>query len=348
MRRLTNDKSTLHKILQSLPLALAAIVFVLYGATFLPSSTKGMESCVALVEGMSYYEISADGRPVAIFSSLDDSLRPHGLALPADSVAATKRYANGCWVNKYPFITSCGGMILVANDDSMAEKRLLPAERQLPSIIDKAAERLSGRIIQLERKTAEIDYYMKVHNVNDDGYNVMAEYSASVKAERETANKLLTALGRASAARRLAIRRVTKYALLSPDSAGNTARTQCAIISPCRTSRFILLQTDGGYMPDGAKAVYPHLLLTPSFTQGDSLVIASYPGCTAYRFNPANARPATFGAAAKADGNHDLPPLLAPDGSAVFSAGGRFAGISSGGTIVKPSFFGFGLKELLK
>ena len=202
MKRLTDKKTIRKRILQSLPIALAAIVVVIYGLSFLPRSAVRMERSVALVEGVTYYELRADGRPVAWFKRLGDSLTLDGLSLKADSSVMTRFYATGCWVDRYPFVPSCRGTLLVANGDSAAA--------------------------------------------------------------------------------------------------------------------------------------------------GDSLVVASVPGCTLYGFNPAEARAAVFAGTARGAMRHDVPPLLAPDGSPVFTGDGRLAGFSLRGSIVKPSFFGFGFERLFK
>ena len=56
MKRLTDKKKALRMTLQSLPIALAAIVFIIYGATFMPSSIRKMERSVALIESISNSE----------------------------------------------------------------------------------------------------------------------------------------------------------------------------------------------------------------------------------------------------------------------------------------------------
>lgn len=348
MKRLIDGKPVSRLILQSLPIALAAIVFVIYGATFLPASTERMERSVALVEGISHYELRLGGKPVMAFKSFNDSLQPQGLALSADSTVTTRRYLCASWVNKYPFIASCGGLLLIANDDSVAERRVLQANGRLPYILKATADRLAVKIRLLERQSEEIDYYMKVHNVNDDGYNVMAEYSARVKAQRDRTVKMLSHLNALSADKRLEVKLVTEYALLTPDTAGRMSRKTCNIVTSRHTSPFRLLQTVDRSMPDGARAVYLHQWLLPSPEAGDSVVIAAEPGCTAYKYDPTKGSPATFGGAVESAGRHDVPPLLAPDGALVFTSGGRLAGINVDGRIVKPSVFGFGLKELLK
>ena len=108
----------------------------------------------------------------------------------------------------------------------------------------------------------------------------MAEYSASLEAQKERAEKLLYALESAPVKKRLAITLVTKHALVCTDTAGTVRRTACNAITPDNTKPVRLLQTADRKKPDGAKAIYPHQWLTPHPDTGDSIVIASYPGCT--------------------------------------------------------------------
>lgn len=347
MKRLTDKKKAIRLTLQSLPIALAAIVFIMYGATFMPLSIGQMERSVALIESRSHYELLAGGKPVAYFKTLDDSLMPEGLSLSADSTVITKTYSDACWVNRWPLIPSCPGLLLTANSDSTAAKRLAPANRMLPKTLKKTAILMKERLTQLNRMAEETDYYMRTHNVNDDGYNVMAEYSASLENQKKKAEKLLYALESTSAEKRLEIRLVTRHDLVWTDTAGTAQRTACRVITADHTKPLRLLQTADRKKPDGAKAIYPHQWLTPHPDTGDSIVIASYPGCTLPGFNPATARPETFGGACKGETDHDVPPLLATDGSPVFTARGLFIGISIGGKTVPATHMGFGLKNLL-
>lgn len=147
--------------------------------------------------------------------------------------------------------------------------------------------------------------------------------------------------------RRLTVELVEKYTLLTADTAGGVARTACVWLTADKTSPFMLLQTVDKRKPDGASAVYLHQWLTPVADAGDSVVVASYPGCALYGFSPAGAKAQTFKGAAAGKARHALPPLLAPDGSLVFSSGGQLEGVSVDGRIVRPSSFGFGLKRLL-
>lgn len=341
-------KQTYKRLLQLLPVIVAAVAVVVYALSFLPFTAGRMARTVALVERVEYYRICVDGRAVAWFGGVDDSLRAEGLVLPGDSGAVTRSYVSGIWVDKYPFFPSCPGLMLVPGGDSLRRVRFSEASKQPQLVVAKAVTGLTADSLPRAGRIGELDYYMCVHNVNDDGYNVMAAFTAKEKAAKTEADSLLLLLRRASRSRRLAVERVTSYALLYTDTAGRTVRKACREITKGGSGAFALLQTADGEKPRGAVSVYLHQWLTPETASGDSLTVAAMVGCAACGYAPAGARPALTGGKADGRGGHDVPPLLAPDGAAVFSRSGRFEGVSVGGRIVRPRSFGYGLKHLLQ
>ena len=348
MRKLINNKTTYRKLLQSLPASLAAIVFVIYLHSFAPLTADRQRRAAALVESESYVEITADGQAVAWCRGIRCDGLPEHMALKADSSVVRYAYLNGLWVNKYPLMPSCKGLLLIA-DGGNAEYRKLPAtDKNTSTVIAKAITFTAERVKLMEQKKEEADYYMRVHNVNDDGFNVVAEYAARLKAEHDEAIRLLAVLKSLQAKKKVEIRQVRRYTLLYCDTSAAVKRKACRALTAYGQKPFILLQTSDGKRPEGAAAVYFHQWLTPHPDTGDSINVTSIPGCTEYGFNPSQPKTATFGGT-MADGlRHDLPQLLAPDGCAVYTPEGFLIGISSGGRIFRPKYFGYGLKHMLE
>lgn len=347
MKRLTDKKKILRTALQSLPATLATIVILLYATTFLPLSTEKMERSTALIEQTSYYEICSGGKPVARFRTLDDNCMPDDLYLPEDSDAIDRMFTTGCFVNKYPMFPSCRGLILSINPDSTACERLNTANKKIRDIISEKADDLKESIARIDKEQEELDYYLSIHNVNDDGYNVMADYSEQLKRRKMQTERMAAALGTMSEKKRIEIKHIKKYTLLYKDTAGATRRMVCDVMSKDSGQPFCLLQTSDRRMPDGASALYIHQWLMPHTEKEDGVISASYPGCTSHGFTPGDAAARTFAGTVTDNGGHDIPRLLAPDGSPVFTADGRFAGISYKGAILPASTFGFKFKKLL-
>lgn len=339
-------KKSHKRLLQLLPATVAAVAVFVYALSFVPLSAGRMARTVALVERVEYYRICADGRAVAWFSGIGDSLRADGLALPGDSAAVTRTYMNGVWVDKYPFFPSCPGLLLVARGDSLRRAWWTAAAAEPLGVVEKAVEQLAADSLPRAGRIEELDYYMRIHNVNDDGYNVMAARTAAELTAKTAADSLLKLLRTASTARRLAVERVTAYTLLYNDTAGRIVRKACSEVYADGKNGFALLQTADREKPDGAVAVYLHQWLTPESGAGDSVTVAAMAGCTAYGYTPEEARRTLTGGMADGRGGHDVPPLLAPDGAAVFSRHGWLEGVCVDGRIVRPRRFGYGLKHL--
>lgn len=346
MRRLTDSRRIIKLTLQSLLAVLAAIAIVIYGLSFLPRSVERMERSVALIEYVSYYEIDVAGKPVAWFKALNDSLLPKDLSLKADTTIMNKRYIGGVWVNKYSFMPSCRGLILTTFPDSTERERLALANKSVSSLLRKVADNMEKDIERMTRETDETEYFLSIHNVSDDGYNTIAEYSERLKDNIEKTEKILSVIKSSTAKTRLGMRMVKKYTLLYKDTSGAMKQMACNVLTKESRKPFCLLQTTDKKKPEDVAPTYLHCWLTPTVGRGDSIVIAAYPGCSDGHFSPNSSRPKAFVGATIGEMRHNMPPLIAPDGSAVYSERGFFIGVSYKGTIVKPDVFGFRLNKL--
>ncbi len=347
MKKSTNRKRTSRIILQSLPAMPVAIVVVIYVMSLMPRSTKKMERGAALIEHKSYYELTVSGKPVAWFDALTDSCMSDNIMLSADSSVTKRSIINGCWVNKYAFMPSCHGMILTTDPDSMAYKTLAAANKNIGNVIKNTAERLESAIKSLSKKDEELRYYLSVHNVNDDGYNTMAYLDGRLKQQKEQAEKALEIIRKAQTAKNAAIRLVSKYTLLHKDTAGHTVRIACNTITPASEKPFRIIQTSDKQTPDNVSPTYLHQWFTPATDAERGIIVASFPGCMLNRYDVNGAKAATFSGKATGKSLHDIPPMLAPDGAAIYTSDGRMMGISYNGRITGTGNFGLALKNLL-
>ena len=81
--------------------------------------------------------------------------------------------------------------------------------------------------------------------------------------------------------------------------------------------------------------------------QKRGIIVASYPGCMLNRYDVNGAKAITFSGKATGKSRHDIPPMLAPDGAAIYTSDGRMMGISYNGRITGTGNFGLALKNLL-
>ena len=347
MKKSTNRKRTSRIILQSLPAVPVAIVVVIYVMSFMPRSIEKMERGTALIEHKSYYELTVSGKPVAWFDSLTDSCLSDNILLSADSSITKHSIINGCWVNEYAFMPSCHGMILTTDPDSMAYKTMASANRNIKNVIKKTAERLESAIKSLNKKDEELKYYLSVHNVSDDGYNTMAYLDSRLKKQKEQAEKALEVIKKAETAKKASIRLVSKYTLLHKDTADNIVRIACNTLTPASGKPFRIIQTSDMKTPDNVSPTYLHQWFTPATDKPRDIIVASYPGCSLSKYDINRAKATTFSGKTTGDNRHDVPPMLAPDGAAVYTVDGRLMGINYKGKITSTKNFGIALKHLL-
>jgi len=347
MRRLT-DKNRIIKIsLQSLPAVLAAIAILLYGLTFLPVSQRGMERSVALVEHVSRYEITAGGKPVAWFRAFGDSLSLDGVTASAAQVSAECRLITGVWVNRYSFMPSCRGRILIPALDTAAGKTLSAANKDVAFVIQRALADNERLLSRLERTQAKLRYYLDTHNVSDEGYNTMAAYAAAVDSSRHDAERLDSVLKGLDSKAQVGIRHIEQYTLLYSGDGWKTSRKVCRDVTKDGARQFRIVQTEDQTLPADAEALYFHRWLLPSVKPGAEVITAAYHGSSQSGFSTEKLRAGRFHGMIATDGGHDVPPLFAPDGSPVFTKGGRLMGITIGGKVCQAKSFSFGFNDLL-
>lgn len=328
MKRLTNNRRIIKLTLQSLPIALVAIAFCIYALTFRPLSTDEMTSGGALIEYVSYYEVCANGKPVAWFKAMNDSLLPDEMSLTADSTVMNKRLIEGVFVNSYAFLPSCKGRILTTFPDSLSLNRLALANKSVASLLQKVANRTAEDIKRMGKETEETDYFLRIHNVSDDGYNTIAERSVQLKERKQKAEALLSTLKGATMKSRLSVRMIRKYTLLYCDTAATVRRIACNELTAASQKPFVMLQTADKRTPNGAKAVYIHRWITPQMKAKDSVIVASHQ-CDSVKAT-------TFCGAMTDETGIEMPPMLTPNGAAAYSERGFFIGVCLNGKVIKP------------
>lgn len=323
-------------------------MFVIYGLTFVPLSADRMRRSVALVEYVSCYEINADGHAVAWFRTLGDSLSVDNVSVVASEDVVESRLLTACWVNRYDFFPSCHGRLLMPSPDTLGLKALTAANKTPVAVVQRAINDTEKRITQLDHKATRLKYYLSIHNVNDDGYNTMAAYAADVNSRREAEERTLAVLKDLLTKSHLSINHIEKFTLLHSDKQGKTVRTACNDITKGTEHVFRMLQTTDKKKPHEASALYFHRWLAPILMAGDHVYAASFFGSGQSGFNTNKLSAGLFPGTIGKDGGHDIPSLLAPNGSPVFSDGNRLAGISAGGRVITAKSFTFGFNDLLE
>lgn len=313
--------------------ALTVILLAVVAVSYLPTSRQKMCRSVAMMECRSYYVVRAGGKRLFCFRTLSPDTLLAGVDTAAAKIAEVD-YMPACWVNRWAFLPSCKGRLLTrekGNADSVRSWMARHGEWML--VREKA--RMEREMKALDHKASELKYYLNVHNVQDEGFNTVSQYAVKVNHDKDSVAHILGKLKHLRAGARIAVDHVTDYTLLERTEAGKQKRIPCRRCSSKDESGFVLVQTIDGKTPDGACAQSLHRWLSWRADEGDLVFVAGYSGMNRVAFDASSSvADIAPGHVTGADGRHNIPQILAPDGSPVFSQNGCFLGLSCQGKVV--------------
>lgn len=294
-----------------------------------PSSADAMRGSAVVVEQTSWQEIRIDGKPRLYFSGCMGDSTLLGVTANRDSAAHHRRMA-GCWINRWSLLPSCMGRIATVYSAAPAVPRLGADS----CIVRMCRQSIATQLKTLKTQKSELDYYLRVHGVQDNGYQAIAALASRVNAayaDVSRAGRVLDSLT-ASGRHRLAVASATEYVAVYRGTDGKTLRTRLDRIGADPSARMMTLQTVDGKTPDSASP----LSVTPwVMSHRRGILAVGFPGLGENGLECDTVSPVIMPGTWSADGSHDLPRLLVSDGSPVFTKKGRFIGIVSGNSILR-------------
>ncbi len=285
-------------------LLLAACTWL--GVRLLPASADNMRHATCFVDGQTQLCLVTD---------------TDTLVLHTDSV-----HQQGVWINKHWWWPSCDGRVLTL---SPTTRLALPADsiaHVTPARLVTLLTDSLGRLLQRKQtEEKELQYYLRSHGVQDEGYTRIATYAAAQAKATAQLDSTYNTLNVLKLTRQSRLVRVGRYRLSWYDDDNRLTQVLCKtfIATAGQQGQPVILRAVDHKKPWNAYAVRnvpwginasKHILLatiapTDTTTTARTLLV---PG----RYN--------------ADGRHDVPRLLARNGSPVFTSGGRFLGIVKG------------------
>jgi len=143
-------------------LALVAIIWIARQAW--QCSDQQVEASKVYAERATYFELQADGKPIFWFTNINKGI-PTNIVFGEDSATNAIELSVGNW-------TDSRGRALVHFTDTV-----------MPNIGWTAA--LDSAISREEEEKQELDYYLRTHNVQDGGFDMVARY------DKQLSNRLL-------------------------------------------------------------------------------------------------------------------------------------------------------------
>lgn len=322
-----------------LAILLAATAFILL-PSLLPANYDRMKRSVTLIECREYYEITQGDKVLAVCNDIGNDTTLGIVKERVDSDTERKAMVCGCWINRWAFVSSCGGRILTV-DPFYGEKDMLSAVNDnIGETIEKTLLKARKTADREKKRQDELDYYLNTHSVKDEGYNTMADYAESNKKDMNRLEKGIEILDRIKNKKGIMIRKNRYYTLLYPTAKGKAGKISCKkLVDETKEmpKGTMMLITENGFVSDDAYCVYPIkriFCLIPE--KGDSITVAGIfglnNGCSE---KAAEQEPNVFKGRTTSLKTHDIPELLAPEGAPLFNRNGFFIGISHEGGIMR-------------
>lgn len=320
------------KLMTWVILLLTIIAWVTW--SFWPLSAQQMKRSVAIVTCQSWYEMVHKGKTILYFSDIASDTALVHPSLQQDSCVRTT-YSTGVWVNSCFFIPSCRGRMItvMAKPDEISRQDAW-------KLIEKEKERNEKRIRQLRAQLKELNYYLRIHNVHDEGYNTVAAYAYKKEDEKAHCMRLAQLFNTVQQADRPQLIRKAVYTAYYRLPNGEYQQVRMREVGSSKQCQTVLLQTVERKTPAGVAPL--SIFFVNGKSHGAALAVG-YGGLGVKELGTTHAScsiiPTTLH-----DNQHDLPAVLGGDGSPVFSTRGYFIGITRGNEVITRSQ----LRDLLR
>lgn len=275
----------------------------------LPASEDEIRRSACLVDGHS---------DVCVLSG-HDTLVLHSTAI----------HQQGVWINKHWWWASCDGRVLTVQNDSAYSRFAQFSSDSLRGVIRASIDSLTELADRKDTERDELQYYLRSHGVQDEGYMKIAAYAAQQTKEADSINASLKKLKAFPVAKTLRLIRRGTYRVTWFDAKDTQHSANCRplITQVGQEGQPVILRTKLRKLPWGAYAV--RHLPWPDPGHENMLVCRLVPQDTV-----AERHTLLVSGSYGEEHVHRLPRLFAVDGSAVFSLHGRFLGVIAGDRVL--------------
>ena len=231
---------------------------------------EDVERAKVNVEQCVCFSLIADGKEVAYFSrfSEQDSILV-GLTTRRDS-ALVKRENVGVWVNSTSLFPSANGLVLAVDEEARMEKDVQLMSGAMRAILERNRQQIAVEKDRAVGIADELDYYLSRHNIFDNEYIGVANYTYGMASEQRHLEQMLVLLDSlAQHATRIEVKVNREYfmgslQLFSVDSFWKRP-SLLHMRSNTEDVRFVVLKSDSlTEIPDSCKA-----FSTPLFVNND-------------------------------------------------------------------------------
>ena len=176
-----------------------------------PDNEEELKASVVTIERTFYYEITQNGKPVLYTAALSADTLMERMSWNKDSITKSHRLTKGYWMNNMWIFPSCNGkLVTLKTDTSDINTRHINIDRLIAHEIDT----LNHIIKVAKHKQSNCRYYLRVHGVQDEGYDIVAKFATENHARLDSSIRclnILSELQKAENKSNIKIRKIETY-----------------------------------------------------------------------------------------------------------------------------------------
>lgn len=176
-----------------------------------PDNEEELKASGVTIERTFYYEITQNGKPVLYTAALSADTLMERMSWNKDSITKSHRLTKGYWMNNMWIFPSCNGkLVTLKTDTSDINTRHINIDRLIAHEIDT----LNHIIKVAKHKQSNCRYYLRVHGVQDEGYDIVAKFATENHARLDSSIRclnILSELQKAENKSNIKIRKIETY-----------------------------------------------------------------------------------------------------------------------------------------
>lgn len=224
---------------------LAVLLFICLILRSLPLTQQDIDGSAVTVKQSSFYQLEVANNPIMYFSDYRDSLLVGG-SVDKKNITKRETLLHGYWVNVLPILPTSFGHIMVSWRNRPSPIVNLHSQG-IHNLVNHILSQLEIEMGGLQTKRNELGYYLRVHSVQDYGYNKIADYHAEVVHQMDSLQKIITVLHKITPSDNLRIRQINHYITTSNFSSSD--QLICNRKDIDRTYNAVLLRVKNGWTP---------------------------------------------------------------------------------------------------
>ncbi len=321
-----------------------AIIVMMAVYSYWPTSRERMKQSIAIVENCSYYQIIINGKDTLYFNGLSKDSLLTDLSYSTRNIRKP-RYSVGCWINKYALFPSCFGRLLTTSKDGNTDsiKEFITANHR--AILTKGYITAKQNFNDLESEAEDLKYYLSVHDVQDEGFNSISQYSNKISLRKDSTEKTIKILSTTYTVENIKVNYIPDYYIIYRNIDNKLKREHCRQITSRSKYGFRIIQTDSKETPSYACPQHFHHVWPWRERSGKQIFIAAYGGLNTEGFIPSSATSTITAGELKGylgkQAPHTITAAFAQDGSPAFSKHGFFLGVSYQDNVINTRQFHF-------